>query len=250
MQLLAKSRALPSGVLNLAVEEWKGCARGQQMKNSSLLCFLSGVCRGTCWQLLVWQHSLSPQLLPRGCGTWQGLQAGAASSGALQASCRSVLPQQVGRRCLQTFTQPSAWCRLDGHCIPWASSVARQVPAKDLLALPHTVVPVMSAGKEPGAGWFCSPAPSLLLGVELIGYHCQTIYIIPSKPRNQGAADTCFSCSCPTEPQCHAVPQGPPSEVCCPELQTSELARGLCCLSWPVPGHWLEEGAELGLWWG
>lgn len=131
MQLLAKSRALPSGVLNLAVEEWKGCARGQQMKNSSLLCFLSGVCRGTCWQLLVWQHSLSPQLLPRGCGTWQGLQAGAASSGALQASCRSVLPQQVGRRCLQTFTQPSAWCRLDGHCIPWASSVARQVPAKD-----------------------------------------------------------------------------------------------------------------------
>lgn len=50
-------------------------------------------------------------------------------------------------------------------------SVARQVPVrahrltKDaLLALPHIVVPVMSAGKEPDAGWFCSPAPSLLLG--------------------------------------------------------------------------------------
>lgn len=131
-------------------------------------------------------------------------------------------------------------------------SVARQVPAglpcppKILLALPHTVVPVMSAGKEPGAGWFCSPAPSLLLGVELIGYHCQTIYIIPSKPRNQGAADTCFSRSCPTEPRCHAVPQGPPSEVCCPELQTSELARGLCCLSWPVPGTGWRKGQSWG----
>lgn len=80
-------------------------------------------------------------------------------------------------------------CRLDGHCIPWASQVwpGRSQPGspahqRSLLALPHIVVPVMSAGKEPGAGWFCSPAPSLLLGVELTGYRCQIIYIIPSKP--------------------------------------------------------------------
>lgn len=119
------ARALPSGVLNLAVEEWERlCKRTADEK------LLPAVFSVWCLQRdllaapgVAVAAQTEPQLLPRGCGTWQGVQGGAASVGALEASCRSVLPHQVWKRCVQTFMQPSAWCRLDVRCIPSASSV-------------------------------------------------------------------------------------------------------------------------------
>lgn len=106
------------------------------MRNSSLLCFLSGVCRGTCWQLPVWlcQHRLSPQLLPWGCGTWQGVQGGCCFFRCF-GSKPEVCPSTPGGEkmhsdlCAAPSTVQAGWalCRLS------IQGVARQVRAHLLL---------------------------------------------------------------------------------------------------------------------
>jgi len=127
------------------------------MRNSSPVCFLSGLCSdlpAAPGAAAAVEAELPAA--PRSCGTSWGARGSTASSGALGATWRSVLPPEVGRRCVGTFRQPSAWCRADGHCRP--SSV--EPPARPCLLLtgmvaflaqPHVVVPTVSAEKEPGA---------------------------------------------------------------------------------------------------
>lgn len=98
------------------------------MGHSSLVCFLSVLCSDL-------QAALS-------VGSWcrtARCMGSAAALGALGATWRSVLPPDVGIRCVWTFGQPSAWCRAGGHCHPsGVQRLAGQLPARACFLLTMT----------------------------------------------------------------------------------------------------------------